>query len=323
MLTYNHEAFIAQAIEGIMMQQAAFEINLFIADDTSTDKTSEICKMYAARYPEKIIHHINKNNLGPTENYNHTLKICTSKYIANCEGDDYWTDPYKLQKQVDFLEQNSDYAICWTKYKVQREKLNPANENSNINVEPDWICLMSNKERFDVDLNNIFNPFSTISLTVLFRRDAVNVARFSKMKYAKDNTLYCFCLHHGKGAILNFYGGVYRIHGNGIFSGVQQIEQHYSSFNNLNEIIRKIPECNTANLRTIRNRNLLAAFNICLLDQKIMDIPDMFVLCCKILMYCDKKDKMQTVNFFLKQIALLIKTSHKKRGSIKNESVRE
>jgi len=111
-ITYNHEKFIAQAIESMLMQKAKFDFELVIGEDFSTDRTREICISYKRKYPKKINLILNKKNLGPNLNFVNTLKQCKSKYIAICEGDDYWTDPYKLQKQVDFLEANPDYTIC-------------------------------------------------------------------------------------------------------------------------------------------------------------------------------------------------------------------
>lgn len=127
MLTYNHENFIAQAIEGVLMQQAGFDIKLYIADDASTDRTSEICKGYADKYPDRVNHIWNKKNLGAMTNLVNVFALCQSRYIALCDGDDYWTDPHKLQKQVDFLEANPGYAICFHAVDVlHKEVLKPS-----------------------------------------------------------------------------------------------------------------------------------------------------------------------------------------------------
>lgn len=112
-ITYNHENFIAQALDGFLMQKTNFGYEIVIGEDCSTDKTLEIIKQYQERYPEKIKLFANKTNIGMMPNFIKILKECAGKYIALCEGDDYWTDPYKLQKQVNFLETNEDYAICF------------------------------------------------------------------------------------------------------------------------------------------------------------------------------------------------------------------
>lgn len=114
-LTYNQEQFIAQTIKGVLMQKTNFNYQLVIGEDYSTDDTRTICEYYAAEYGKKIklLPSLNKN-IGLIANYMRTIAACDGKYIAICDGDDYWIDEYKLQKQVDFLETNPDYSIVYT-----------------------------------------------------------------------------------------------------------------------------------------------------------------------------------------------------------------
>jgi glycosyltransferase involved in cell wall biosynthesis len=111
MITYNHEAYIQEAIDGVLMQKTDFPIELVIGEDCSTDKTREICCEYQMKYPNIIKLLLPEKNIGMQQNSYNVLMACTGKYIALCEGDDYWTDPYKLQKQVNFLESHSEYGI--------------------------------------------------------------------------------------------------------------------------------------------------------------------------------------------------------------------
>ncbi|WP_158275716.1 glycosyltransferase [Marinilabilia rubra] len=113
MITYNHEPFIAEAIEGVLMQKTNFPVKLVIGEDCSTDKTRNICEKYKQQHPDLIELIPATANLGMMSNFIRTLETCKGKYIALCEGDDYWTDPHKLQKQVDFLEENEDYSFCF------------------------------------------------------------------------------------------------------------------------------------------------------------------------------------------------------------------
>lgn len=114
-ITYNQKDFVRQCIDGVLMQETTFDYELVIGDDFSTDGTRELILEYANNYPNKIQLNLrNKRGKGVPgkENFLTTLALCKNKYVSLCDGDDYWTDPHKLQKQVDFLEANPDYAIC-------------------------------------------------------------------------------------------------------------------------------------------------------------------------------------------------------------------
>jgi glycosyltransferase involved in cell wall biosynthesis len=116
MITYNHARYIAQAIEGVLAQKTDFPIELVIGEDCSTDGTRKIVLEYKAKYPEIIRTVISDENVGARVNNDRTVNACQGKYIAFCEGDDYWVDPLKLQKQVDFLGANPDYGMVHTDY---------------------------------------------------------------------------------------------------------------------------------------------------------------------------------------------------------------
>lgn len=112
-ITYNQELFIKDTIEGILRQKTNFPFEVLIADDCSTDSTRIICFEYADKYPDKIKVLNSVKNVGLTANFFNSIKMCSGKYIAICEGDDYWTDDFKLQKQVDFLEANNRFIGCF------------------------------------------------------------------------------------------------------------------------------------------------------------------------------------------------------------------
>ena len=112
-LTYNHEPYIAQCIEGVMSQQTAFAIEMVIGEDGSTDRTSEICRAYQQRFPDRIRLLLAERNAGRFENLRQTMQACRGEYMALLEGDDYWTDPGKLRKQADLLDQHPEWAICF------------------------------------------------------------------------------------------------------------------------------------------------------------------------------------------------------------------
>ena len=127
--TFNHQAYIAQMLDGALAQQTDFEFEIVVGDDASTDQTPAIVGQYAARFPGKIRAFLHPTNQGPPQpkefagrnNVLQLLKACAGQYVALCEGDDYWTDPLKLQKQADFMDKNPTCAICHHNLRVMYE----------------------------------------------------------------------------------------------------------------------------------------------------------------------------------------------------------
>jgi len=115
MITYGHGKYIKEAIEGVLMQVCDFEVELIVANDKSPDNTEVVVMDIIKNHPNghwiKYTRH--EDNKGMIPNFMWSLEQCKGKYIALCEGDDYWTDPLKLQKQVDFMEANTDYALVF------------------------------------------------------------------------------------------------------------------------------------------------------------------------------------------------------------------
>lgn len=125
MLTYNHEPFIAKAIDSVMMQKTDFDFELVIGEDASTDRTREICFEYQKRFPDKIrVLWSEKNVYKIGGNGIRTFYRCGGEFLAICEGDDYWTDPLKLQKQVDIMRSYPKVNICYTRFQEMSLKGN-------------------------------------------------------------------------------------------------------------------------------------------------------------------------------------------------------
>lgn len=112
MITYNHEKFIAQALNSILTQRVNFDYEIIVGEDHSTDGTREILMDFYQRHPQRIVPFLRDKNMGAVPNMGATLSACRGDYIALLEGDDYWTDPFKLQKQADFLDGNPNSAMC-------------------------------------------------------------------------------------------------------------------------------------------------------------------------------------------------------------------
>lgn len=128
LLTYNHERYIRTCLESIVLQKTSFKYELIVGDDASKDKTPEIILEYAAEYPDIVVPVIREKNLGAVANLADLLKIAKGKYIAGCEGDDYWMDNNKLQLQVEFLEKKKDYIACSHDIVIVNEDGTPADK---------------------------------------------------------------------------------------------------------------------------------------------------------------------------------------------------
>lgn len=133
MITYNHEKYIAEAIKGVFIQKCDFDIEFIIANDKSIDQTNQVINKIIDETTIadhiKLRYYNHPNNKGMMKNFIWSLQQAKGRYIALCEGDDYWTDPLKLQKQVDFLEANLDYGLSFTNCSVLYEKANVIKES--------------------------------------------------------------------------------------------------------------------------------------------------------------------------------------------------
>lgn len=223
--TYNQESYIAQAIDSAMMQEADFDYELIIGEDDSSDKTREIVKRYKKKYPQKIKLFLNdrKNviyiNGQPTGRWNfiNNLQNARGEYIALLDGDDYWTDPHKLQRQVDFLDAHPEYASCFhpVDWLVQE-----TGENIKAAYGPPFIADYYGTD----DLLRHSNFIPTCS--AVFRRHlAVPVpAWFSEMPIA-DFPLHLILSTKGKIGFINESMAVYRHHKDGLYGGKNKKEQ--------------------------------------------------------------------------------------------------
>jgi glycosyltransferase involved in cell wall biosynthesis len=211
-ITYNHENFIRDAIEGFLMQKTTFPVEILIHDDASTDKTAEIVREYEKKYPQ-LIKPIYQTENQYSKNDGSIGRIqrerAVGKYYATCEGDDYWTDPLKLQKQVDFLERNPDYVLTCHRY----SKFDFEN-NEWISDDQDKFFL-NNKEGFSFVYP--FKSWITKTLTLVYRRSALSNMSHYKGK-TRDTVLVYFLMKSGKGYCFNDNMGVYRLHNGGVVS---------------------------------------------------------------------------------------------------------
>ena len=136
-ITYNHEKYIRQALDSILIQNVDFAFEIIIGDDCSTDQTAEIIKEYQQRYPHIIKPYFRSENIGATKNWYYSFLKCAGKYIAILDGDDFWTDKEKLKKQTDFLDNNKTYIACTHRYSVVDENNNITQKSYNGEGRPE------------------------------------------------------------------------------------------------------------------------------------------------------------------------------------------
>ncbi len=211
--TYNHAGFIRQCMDGFLQQKTNFPIEVLIHDDASTDGTQDVIREYEVRYPEivkPIYQKENQYSKGIKINLVYNYSRAGGKYIALCEGDDYWTDPYKLQKQVDFLESHPDYVMCSHRFNQYIQ------EKGFLEEEQD-----KDFEGADYDLKNLIGgKWLTQTLTVMYRRNALNLKRYAAYGMSMDIVLFYELLKHGKGYCFPDVMAVYRLHNGGVWSEV-------------------------------------------------------------------------------------------------------
>jgi glycosyltransferase involved in cell wall biosynthesis len=167
-ITYNHELYIKDCLEGFVSQKTDFNYEIIIHDDASTDKTKQIIEEYAQKFPGLFVTIFQKENQYSKGGnpFSYTFAKAKGKYIALCEGDDYWTNPNKLQKQVDFLESNNEYVLVGGKVEIHDTR-NVTNKNSK---EAQYFQFSGNADVKDQHLiDKHFLPFHTS--TYLFKKD--------------------------------------------------------------------------------------------------------------------------------------------------------
>jgi glycosyltransferase involved in cell wall biosynthesis len=217
-ITYNQKLYIRQALDSFLAQQANFEIECVIADDCSTDGTQDIIREYANKHPDFFKLLLRSENIGAAKNSISALRTATGDYIALCEGDDYWTDPKKLQLQADFLDAHPDYALCFHPVNVFYE-----DEQKEGYVFPEY-----GKEEQSFTVKELLKRNFIQTNSVMYRRRSYEDIPNNIMPL--DWYLH---LYHAKFGKLGFIGTVmsaYRRHAGGLW---------WNSDRNLDEIWKK------------------------------------------------------------------------------------
>lgn len=219
-VTYNHKNYISKCLNSILMQQTNFNFEILLGEDASTDGTREICIEYAKKYPGKIrlfLHHRENNiniNGSPTGRFNFLYNLYTTKgkYIALCEGDDYWTDPYKLQKQVAILEDHANVSLVYSNAKIVSDNKGDYVDNDFFYSENYPSTPIKNQAFF------LKNNFALLSVSIMFRKEFLGAKELELMRKFAVGDLPLHFIFSGKGDFyyINEPMVVYNDHGQGI-----------------------------------------------------------------------------------------------------------
>lgn len=225
MITYNHEHFISKAIEGVLMQKTDFPFELVIGEDSSMDRTREICENYLNKYPQiiKLLH--KEKNLGVIANFTRTFNACKGDYIAICEGDDYWTDPFKLQQQVDILKGSEEISICFHKVLIAK----------NEELVEDYI---TSPPKGISDINDLAKRNFIHTPSCVFRNHGPTTLgnHFQNVTIA-DYYLHLMNARHGKIAYIEKPMAVYRVHENSFWSSRDSNNRIFNTLDSIKWIL--------------------------------------------------------------------------------------
>lgn len=256
--TYNHAQFIEDALNGFVIQKTDFPFVAVIVDDASTDHAPQIIADYVINefdLDDSTVAYRNNTDFGTVYfarhkknencffavvllNQNHFSQkkskwsyyrqwINDSEYLALCEGDDFWTDSSKLQKQVSFLESHQDFVLCshnYTRFFQDTQTFESSTYYSDLFKDASSPCFV------EYSLDNYFDRWWTQPLTCMYRNGEY-LRRIPKKKYRnrRDDIFYYYVLKEGKGGLLRDSMGVYRIHQGGVWSGKTLIQRYEST----------------------------------------------------------------------------------------------
>lgn len=221
MITYNHVLYINKTIEGVLNQKTNFNFELVIGDDCSNDGTTKIIENFYQKYPDIIKPIIRKSNIGSKQNAQDLNKYLKGKYVALCEGDDYWIDPYKLQKQVDFMEANPDYSMCFHNALVIKEGT-------------EKVELFANLEERDYSPHEILAKWIVPTASVLFRKKYLQNMQYDQNYIFTDIALFLTLCDYGKTRCIGRTMAVYRRHNTGLTQKKYSLKKKLKHFNSIN-----------------------------------------------------------------------------------------
>lgn len=277
--TYNHEKFIRDALDGFVMQKTDFPFEVIIHDDASTDKTADIIREYEAKYPNLFRTIYQTENQYCKANFIESVvfPMVKGEYVAICEGDDYWTDDNKLQKQVDFLDANPEFSVCFHSINVVHDDGTPnhyfpkPNDRFNRDVLTVynllcWNFIQTNSVMYRWRFNENLSPLNFDSYKIMPLDWYIHLlhAQVGKIKYLDDPM------------------GVYRRHGNSVWS--VNLEEVYLKFG-INKLLffialeKHFPEYNEILGHSYTCKQALIYFKTYLKHQRFSEMQQILAMC--------------------------------------------
>lgn len=213
LITYNHEPFVGQAIESVLMQEMTLPYELIIGEDCSTDGTRAVADGLTSRHADRVRLLPAEPNLGVTRNLARTIRACRGRYVALLEGDDYWSSPYKLQRQVAFLGQHPECAICF--HAVMEHYEDGSAPTRQPASRPEVL-----------DLEDLFAQNFSYTCTTMFRNGLFGDFPdwFFRLRLG-DYPLFVLIARHGKIGFIDEVMATYRVHAGGIWSSQTRARQ--------------------------------------------------------------------------------------------------
>ena len=234
-ITYAHEDFNRDALDSFLMQKTDFEYQIFVGEDQGPDNTAQIVREYAEKYPDKIVAFLREENMGAQHNLIDMCEQAKSPYIALCEGDDYWIDEFKLQKQYDYMESNPDMRLCFARAEISapedwflRSYFKENSEGKMIYPECDPLCPRTNEDDITEFRNgNFINMNIAHTSTVFYRYDYnIQIPDWYYDGIVGDHSLILMQLGDGTCAMLPDVVSVYRRSDVGVYMS-ESMDEHF------------------------------------------------------------------------------------------------
>ncbi|WP_430895822.1 MULTISPECIES: glycosyltransferase family 2 protein [unclassified Paraflavitalea] len=219
-VTYNHEKYIRQCLDSALAQQTNFPFEIIIGEDCSKDATRAIIQEFEQHYPETIVPIYHDRNVGAARNnFEFVFGKARGKYLAILDGDDYWTDHQKLQKQVDYLEAHPETSFCFHR----SDSVDDDGKLIETGVRSEAITVHNWKDVF-----HIFIP----TLSVVCRNHFASIPPEMLVTKSGDAFIFAILSGYGNAADLGFVGSAYRVHGGGTYSSKSQVDRFIQTIEN-------------------------------------------------------------------------------------------